>query len=102
VRAWLIAAVAAGCVAGCAGARPATRARVMSAYRFHCAPRDARVVVDEQDQGQCVLWETQYLGLGPGVHRLRIEREGYLPTEQELSQSGRRETVTVQLRERPE
>ncbi len=87
--------------AGCGGPqRPSHRVAV--AYRFQCTPRDARLIVDEVDQGACMLWEQQYLGLEAGVHRLRIEREGYLPIERELPSTGRRETVQVQLRERPE
>lgn len=80
--------------------RPANRVAV--AYRFQCTPREARVIVDEMDQGACMLWEQQYLGLGPGTHRLRIEREGYLPLERELPSTGRRESVQVELHERPE
>jgi hypothetical protein len=85
----------------CAGAQH-PQARVEVAYRFVCAPRDARVIVDEVDQGQCILWEAQYLGLGSGTHRLRVERDGYLPIERELPTTGRRETISLQLRPRPE
>jgi hypothetical protein len=87
--------------AGCGGPQRPTH-RVAVAYRFQCTPRDAHVIVDEVDQGVCQLWEQQYLGLEAGVHRMRIEREGYLPIERELPSTGRRETVQVQLRERPE
>ncbi len=96
-------ALFAACVigSGCsASQRPANRVAV--AYRFQCTPRDARVIVDEVDQGACMLWEQQHLGLGAGMHRLRIEREGYLPIERELPSTGRRETVRIELRERPE
>lgn len=84
------------------GSAQRTANRVAVAYRFQCAPRDARVVVDERDQGPCMLWELQYLGLGAGTHRLRIERDGYLPMERELPSTGRRETVHVELHEQPE
>ncbi len=60
------------------------------------------MIVDEVDQGRCILWETQFLGLGAGDHRLRVERDGYLPLERDLPTTGRRETITVQLRPRPE
>ncbi|MEI8257364.1 MAG: PEGA domain-containing protein [Deltaproteobacteria bacterium] len=40
--------------------------------------------------------------LAAGTHRLRVEREGYLPIERELPSTGRRETVRIELRERPE
>jgi hypothetical protein len=85
----------------CSGAqRPQNTAAV--GYRFQCAQRDARIIVDEVDQGACMLWETQYLGLSAGTHRLRVEREGFLPLEQELPAGGRRQTVRLQLREVPE
>lgn len=88
-------------LAGCSGTqRPSHRVAV--AYRFQCTPREARLIVDEVDQGACMLWEQQYLGLEAGTHRLRIEREGYLPIERELPSTGRRETVRVELHERPE
>jgi hypothetical protein len=76
--------------------------RITTAYRFECVPRDATLIVDEVNQGQCVLWERRALGLGPGPHRLRVEREGYLPHEAELPGQGPRGTIRVQLRERPE
>jgi hypothetical protein len=86
----------------CAGAQRPREDRVAVAYRFRCTPRDARVIVDEVDHGACLLWEQQYLGLGAGVHRLRVERDGYLPVERELPSTGRRETVEIELRARPE
>jgi hypothetical protein len=88
-------------VCACSGTQHAAN-RVAVAYRFQCTPRDARVIVDEVDQGVCQLWEQQYLGLGAGTHRLRIEREGYLPIERELPSTGRRESVRVELHEQPE
>jgi hypothetical protein len=96
-RALVIVAMAIGC-----GAPQRPRTRVEVAYRIRCTPRDARVIVDEVDQGQCVLWENEYLGLGGGTHRLRVERDGYLPVEREMPTTGRRETLTIVLRERPE
>ena len=42
------------------------------------------------------------MGLGPGVHRLRVERDPWLPQEQELRPNGRRNTVTVTLRREPD
>jgi hypothetical protein len=97
----IIAIVLAVIGAACSGTqRPSHRVAV--AYRFQCTPRDARVIVDEVDQGVCQLWEQQYLGLEAGTHRLRIEREGYLPIERELPSTGRRESVRVELREQPE
>jgi hypothetical protein len=96
-----LAFAASAALAACSGAQ-AARPRVAVAYRFQCSPHDARVIVDEVDQGACVLWEQQYLGLPAGTHRLRIEHEGYLPIERELPSTGRRETVRIELRERPE
>jgi len=97
----LITLAGAVAITACGGAQhPANRVAV--AYRFQCTPREARVIVDEMDQGACMLWEQQYLGLGAGTHRLRVEREGYLPLERELPSTGRRESVRVELHERPE
>ena len=92
---------ASAALGGCGGTqRPANRVAV--AYRFQCSPREAHVIVDEVDQGACMLWEQQYLGLPAGTHRLRIEREGYFPIEREIPSTGRRETIRVELHERPE
>ncbi len=90
-------------LSGCAtGGASATRPRRTVSYRFECNPRDATLVIDEVNLGQCVLWEQRPVGLGPGVHRVRVEREGFLPHESELAGEGPRGTVRVQLRERPE
>lgn len=89
---------------GCSGAqsRGPRAPTIAGAVRFRCEPRDARVLVDEVDQGACRVWEEQYVGLGPGTHRVRIEREGFLPFEREFEARNRRETLEVRLRERPE
>lgn len=71
-------------------------------YRFECTPRDATLTVDETNLGRCLLWEQRYLGLGPGVHRVRVEREGFLTHEEELGNRTGRGTLRVNLRERPE
>lgn len=89
-------------LSACAGAQRPASERAAVAYRFYCTPRDARVIVDEVDQGACMLWEGQYLGLRAGTHRLRIEREGFLPQERDLPNARGRHTVHVELRERPE
>lgn len=75
---------------------------VAVAYRFRCDPPEARIVIDEEDRGPCVLWQDRWLGLGPGPHRLRVEREPWLPQERELRPDGRRNTVTVTLRRAPD
>jgi hypothetical protein len=97
----VLAAAMAAAAAAC-GATQAPRPRAAVAYKFECAPRDARVVVDEVDYGQCVLWEQRYIALPEGTHRLRVERDGYLPVERELPATGHRETVRIELREEPE
>jgi hypothetical protein len=89
-------------LSACATSGARARPRSTVAYRFECNPRDASLVVDEVNLGQCVLWERQYLGLGPGTHRVRVEREGFLPHEAELPGQGPRGTLRIQLRERPE
>ena len=89
-------------LAGCATTRSNAGPRITTAYRFECNPRDATLIVDEHIEGQCVLWEQRPLGLGPGVHRVRVEREGYLAHEAEISGDGPRGTLRIQLRERPE
>jgi hypothetical protein len=90
-------------LASCATSRGArSGAQITTAYRFECAPQDATLIVDEQNQGQCVLWQRRALGLGPGAHRLRVEREGFLPYESEISGQGPRGTIRVELRQRPE
>lgn len=90
-------------LAACGG-RQRTQGRAVStvAYRFECNPRDATLIVDEVSRGQCILWERQSMGLGPGTHRLRVDRDGYLPHEAELRGEGPRGTLHIQLRVRPE
>lgn len=96
MRALLAAALLAlGCRA--AAARP-----VAVAYRFHCEPPQAHIIIDEEDRGPCVLWRDRWMGLGPGLHRLRVERDPWLPQEQELRPDGRRNTITVNLRREPD
>lgn len=102
MRALLLLLALGGVVASCATTGARSGQRITTAYRFECNPRDATLIVDEQNQGQCVLWEGRALGLGPGVHRLRVEREGYLPHEAEISGENPRGTLRIQLRERPE
>lgn len=85
---------------GCRTQRPA--ATVAGAYRFRCDPPEARIIVDEEDRGPCVLWQDRWMGLGPGVHRLRVARDPWLPQEQELTPNGRRNTITVTLRRTPD
>lgn len=99
MRLALLAPLALGALACGAPQRP--RAPIAVTYRIYCEPRDARVVVDEVDQGPCLLWEQQRLGLRAGSHRFRIEREGYLPQEQETAAQGT-QTLRVRLREVPE
>lgn len=89
-------------LASCATTRTQSGTRITTAYRFECNPRDATLIVDEHIEGQCVLWEQRPLGLGPGPHRVRVEREGYLAHEAEISGDGPRGTLRIQLRERPE
>ena len=78
------------------------RTRIEGAYRFECDPPDARIVLDEVDQGPCALWTSRWLGVGPGMHRLQIVREGFLPQESDLVPQRRRVSVRVQLRRVPE
>ena len=78
------------------------RTRVAGAYRFECDPPDARVIMDEVDQGPCALWASRWLGVGPGPHRLQVVREHYLPQESDLVPQGRRVVVRVQLRREPD
>ncbi|MEZ4408277.1 MAG: PEGA domain-containing protein [Polyangiales bacterium] len=87
-------------LAGCASSRP--RVVTAGALRFRCDPPDARVILDEDDLGPCALWTTRAVGLTPGAHRLVVRREGYFPTEREVTPTGRRVTVEVRLRRVPE
>jgi hypothetical protein len=89
-------------LSACATASQRTAVRSTTALRFECNPRDATLIIDEQNQGPCLLWERRALGLGPGVHRVRIERDGYLPHESEIDGRHPRGTLHIQLRERPE
>lgn len=98
MRAGLVIAVIAAL--GCRAQRPATT--VAAAYRFRCDPPEARIVVDEEDRGPCVLWQDRWMGLSPGPHRLRVERDPWLPQEQEITPNGRRNTITVTLRRTPD
>jgi hypothetical protein len=101
MRALLFIACASALVS-CATGSNRAGSSITTAYRFECNPRDATLIVDEQNQGQCVLWERRALGLGPGAHRVRVEREGFLPHESEISGQGPRGTIRIRLRERPE
>lgn len=75
---------------------------VAVAYRFVCDPPQAHIFINEEDRGPCLLWRDRWMGLGPGVHRLRVERDPWLPQEQELRPNGRRNTITVNLRREPD
>lgn len=72
------------------------------AYRFTCDPPDAHLIVDEVDQGPCVLWQGRWLGVTAGTHRVRIVRDGFFPQESEVVPNGRRVTVQATLRPVPE
>ena len=96
MRALLLLALALGCRAQAAPTVAAV------AYRFRCDPPEAHIFIDEEDRGPCVLWQDRWMGLGPGSHRLRIERDPWLPQEQEITPNGRRNTVTVTLRRAPD
>lgn len=98
LRRMVLCGLALGAV-GCAGAQ---RPRIAAAYRFTCDPPDARVVLDETDEGPCVVWHDRWLGVTPGPHRLQITRAGYLPYEADIQPAGRRETVDVHLRPIPD
>ena len=102
MRALFVSIAITAALASCATGSNRAGNRITTAYRFECNPRDATLIVDEQNQGQCVLWESRALGLGPGVHRVRVEREGFLPHESEINGQGPRGTLRIQLRERPE
>lgn len=95
-----VALVALSLAACAAPQRP--RVRIAGAYRFVCEPLDARVIVDEDDQGPCALWTTRSLGLTAGTHRLRVERDGWFPMESEVTPAGGVVTVTARLRRVPE
>ncbi len=90
------------CLGGCSQTRTQSAPLRTVGYRFECTPRDATLTVDEVNIGRCLLWEQRYLGLGPGTHRVRVDREGFLSYEQELGNRTGRGTLRVQLRERPE
>lgn len=80
----------------------APRVRTAGAYRFRCEPADARVIVDEAELGPCALWTTRALALPAGLHRVRVEREGWLPMESEVTPAGGVVTVTARLRRAPD
>jgi hypothetical protein len=84
------------------GCRTQTPRAAAVAYRFRCDPPQARIIIDEEDRGPCVVWQDRWMALGPGVHRLRVERDPWLPQEQELRPNGRRNTITVTLRREPD
>ncbi len=52
------------------GCRTQTPRAAAVAYRFRCDPPQARIIIDEEDRGPCVVWQDRWMGLGPGVHRL--------------------------------
>jgi hypothetical protein len=91
-------------LSACSGARPARTATAAVAFQFQCEPGDARLFIDEVDQGTCAFWQARYLGLGLGGHRLRIERENYLPFEMDLPRirGPQRAPIVTRLRIEPE
>jgi hypothetical protein len=67
---------------GCAGARPPTTSLRLAPATG--APRNARVVIDDQELGP--LWYVTEHGVAmpAGKHRITIEADGYLPWDREL------------------
>lgn len=84
------------------GCSATTRVRYAGAYRFRCDPPDARLIVDEVDMGQCVLWQSRWMGLSSGTHRVQITRESFLSSESDVVPNGRRVSVDVHLRRIPD
>jgi hypothetical protein len=69
-------------LAACAPSKPPTTSlRLAPATE---SPRDARVVIDDQELGP--LWYVTEHGVAmpPGKHRLTIEADGYLPYDREI------------------
>jgi hypothetical protein len=67
---------------GCAGALPPTTSLRLAPASG--APRNARVVVDDQELGP--LWYVTEHGVAmpAGKHRITIEADGYLPWDREV------------------
>lgn len=82
--------------------RTDARVRYAGAYRFRCDPPDARLIVDEIDVGPCVLWQSRWMGLSQGIHRVQVTRPDYLPSESDVVPNGRRVSVDVHLRRAPD
>jgi len=48
------------------------------------APKNARVIVDDQPIGSLAFVTKRGVALPPGKHRMTIEAEGYLPWDMEV------------------
>ncbi len=97
----LVALLSAGGV-GCApSVPPSTSLRLAP---VDGAPRDARVVIDDQELGP--LWYVTEHGVAmpPGKHRISIEAQGYLPWDREVDAgpSGGLLKLDVKLVKRPD
>jgi hypothetical protein len=89
-------------VTACAPAKPPTTSLRLAPAEG--APRNAKVVIDDQELGP--LWYVTQHGVAmpPGKHRITIEAEGYLPWDQEVDAGpdGGLMKLDVKLIKRPE
>lgn len=76
---WLLLAVV---LAACSPAKPPTTSLRLAPGAD--APKNARVVVDDQPIGSLAFVTKRGVALPPGKHRITIEADGYLPWDMEV------------------
>lgn len=89
-------------LAACASAKPPTTSLRLAPAAD--APRNARVVIDDQELGPLGYVTKHGVAMPPGKHRITIEADGYLPWDQEVDAgpSGGLLELDVKLIRRPD
>lgn len=78
----LLLAVALVTCAACSPAKPPTTSLRLAPVVD--APKNARVIVDDQPIGSLAFVTKRGVALPPGKHRITIEADGYLPWDMEV------------------
>lgn len=105
------AAVVLGAMAalGCAGEAAAVKQarealegaqRRVGNLRLSCEPEGALVSVDGVPRGTCEDFSEGAAGVGEGLHRVEVQKDGYWPYVTYYEPSGARVSLAIQLRPR--
>lgn len=78
---------------------PPARSTMKSELVLACSPADAEVELDGVPQGTCEDFrgEPRGLGLGKGMRRVQVKKQGYLPWNTVIETDGTRVMLTVAL-----